>query len=287
VPPPSPPPVRHIYVGGGSSLTSVEQYDIETDTHVEITPMQSVRQYHAMAYIGNHLYAVGGTSSSQTMERLDLSDPTGNSWAYVTGPNGNRNNVAGSVLHGLFYIAGSCDTSWYWTAEVYDPSADAWTALPNMPSYHSCYHEAATLDGKFYVLGGYTSDSNRRASRYDPSTQLWTQITNMNNGHENFAASEGGGYIYVTGGWNSYMERYDPTDGALGSWTNMANTPSSIGTGGNSMLFLHGLLYSFGSGSGCCGSSVSVYDPDAASWTSKAAMSHNRYNGDSVPALEM
>ena len=135
-PPSMPPPVTTIYIlGGGTALNVVQQYDVETDSFTTLSSTTSNRQYFGAGYINGFLYAVGGRTASSTAERLDVSTP-GNAWTAITATSVSRDQTCGAALGGKFYMTGGCSPSNQQTAEVYDPSTDLWTALPNMPSYH-------------------------------------------------------------------------------------------------------------------------------------------------------
>jgi hypothetical protein len=74
-------------------------------------------------------------------------------------------------------------------AEIFDPSLNKWTAIPNT-AYKRWYPTATPLaDGRVMVTGGWQTSSHTNAGIpeiYDPSTNLWTQLTKANNPFETY-----------------------------------------------------------------------------------------------------
>ena len=53
----------------------------------------------------------------------------------------------------IYYAGGLHDgkaVAWF---DVYDPSTETWTQLPDMPRRRD-HFQAAVVDGKFYAIGG-------------------------------------------------------------------------------------------------------------------------------------
>ncbi len=74
-------------------------------------------------------------------------------------------------------------------AEIFDPSNNSWTAVPNM-SYRRWYPTATTLsDGRIMVTAGWTTGPHANAGIpeiYNPSTNTWTKLTSANNPFETY-----------------------------------------------------------------------------------------------------
>jgi hypothetical protein len=75
------------------------------------------------------------------------------------------------------------------TAEIFDPSKNAWTSVPKM-SYKRWYPTATTLsDGRVLVTAGWQTTEHTNAGIpeiYDPATNQWTTLTNANNPFETY-----------------------------------------------------------------------------------------------------
>ena len=65
-------------------------------------------------------------------------------------------------------------------AEIFDPAANTWTAVPNM-NFPRWYPTATTLsDGRIIVMAGWNTGNHDNVGIpeiYDPSTNSWTQLT--------------------------------------------------------------------------------------------------------------
>jgi hypothetical protein len=74
-------------------------------------------------------------------------------------------------------------------AEIFDSTANTWTAVPKM-AYKRWYPTATTLsDGRVLVTAGWqtTAHTNAGISEiYDPKTNSWTQLRNANNPFETY-----------------------------------------------------------------------------------------------------
>jgi Domain of unknown function (DUF1929)/Bacterial Ig domain/Glyoxal oxidase N-terminus/Kelch motif len=74
-------------------------------------------------------------------------------------------------------------------AEIFDPSTNKWTTVPNM-TYKRWYPTATTLsDGRVLVTAGWQTTSHSNAGIpeiYDPTTNAWTKLTTANNPFETY-----------------------------------------------------------------------------------------------------
>ena len=74
-------------------------------------------------------------------------------------------------------------------AEIFDPSNNTWTVVPNM-TYRRWYPTATTLsDGRVLVTAGWQTSNHSNAGIpeiYNPSTNSWTQLNSANNPFETY-----------------------------------------------------------------------------------------------------
>jgi N-acetylneuraminic acid mutarotase len=102
--------------------------------------------------------------------------------------------------------------------EVYNPSTNAWTALPPMPTPR---HGAmgVVLKGLFYVIGGNGEAINftplPTAEVYNPATNTWRTLSPTAMARIGIAGGAINGVIYATGGTSrgasgTYHEAYTP-----------------------------------------------------------------------------
>jgi hypothetical protein len=135
-------------------------------------------------------------------------------------------------------------------AEIFDPAAETWTAVPNM-QYRRWYPTATTLsDGRILVTAGWqtTAHSNAGVSEiYDPSTNGWTSLTNANNPFETYPflyLLPDGRIIHIGG--SEYPTDTDVLDLNTVSWSVV---DSNIVDGGSATMYLPGKFVKAGSAS--------------------------------------
>ena len=61
------------------------------------------------------------------------------------------------------------------TGEVYDPGADAWTALPNM-NRPRAGHGLACCEGRLLAIGGFKGTALQSIETYDPREGKWELV---------------------------------------------------------------------------------------------------------------
>lgn len=138
-----------------------------------------------------------------------------------------RSEMVAATWNGKIYVAGgmartstgvSIAAS---TFEVYDPVADVWMTLADMPQ--GLHHLAiAALDGKIYISGGFDDDFDPDVNAlyaYDVSTNRWEVRASMPDTRAAHFMVALIGRLYVVGGVgpaNTALWIYDP---ALDQWT--------------------------------------------------------------------
>lgn len=227
----------------------------------------------------------------------ELYDPCTGSWGAVT------NMVAARFLHtatllssgrvlvvgGYVVIAGSAVMAA--SAEIYDPTTNAWTAAASM-SAPRAYHAAALLgSGKVLVSGGgERSLEVASAELYDEATDTWSAAAPMPEVRAEHTASllpsgkllvvGGRGFPtspFVSAGWDTAL-LFDP-DG--GTWS-AAGVLTDRHVGHTAVVLPSGkVLVAGGTRAVYQGmrigiASTELYDPDTLTWSSSGAMSDPR-----------
>ena len=143
----------------GPSMTTVEKYDIDTDTWTAVAPLPNSRSDLAAVAHGGKIFVFGGctgTTPSVTNE-VDMYDPQTNTWttlAPMTTPRASL--VAGHSGDLIYAIGGTDGVSALNVNEVYSISGNSWSSNTPMTTARQ---EAGVHShgGRVYVVGGSTT----------------------------------------------------------------------------------------------------------------------------------
>ena len=173
----------------------------------------------------------------------------------------------------------------------YDPVADTWTPLPNIPG--AFYDAPSVYDpttNRIYVFGGIDASFNPSAvvQIYDVAGGTWVANGTPMPGARYFAGAAyygGNDKIYVIAGFDSNFTETNTTweyDPIADTWnTSRANVPIPLGGSGYSIVGQN--IYMAGTWNNASGSTVHYrYDIVADSWTSVAPVPVNIYRPDSA-----
>jgi len=135
-------------------------------------------------------------------------------------------------------------------ADIFDPTNNTWTAVPNM-AYRRWYPTATTLaDGRILVTAGWQTTNHTNAGVpeiYDVTTNRWTQLTSANNPFETYPfiyLLPDGRIIHVGG--SEYPTVTEALNLTTLTWTTI---DSRIIDGGSSAMYLPGKIMKAGSAS--------------------------------------
>ncbi|MER5757500.1 carboxypeptidase regulatory-like domain-containing protein [Streptomyces sp. NPDC002088] len=225
---------------GSGDIKSLYSYDAESGW-TQLADAADTRESPAHGFIDGKLYAVGGWGASgSTDAKLEIYDPSSNTW--TTGAS-SPTPLAGSgsaVLDGKLYVVGGCtDTCGSTSVTVYDPSNDSWSTAANYPvsiSWESC----GAIDGLLYCAGGYGGSSDLKSAYvYDPAADSWSALPDMPKtlwGSEHTTAN---GMLLISSGVSSnaltnVSYAYDP---AAGTWSSLPNAQTATYRGGGAPGF--------------------------------------------------
>lgn len=167
-----------LVMGGLKGTATVERYNPVTDTWTMANEMNKGRAHHtATVLTDGRVLVVGGYLPGNVAE---LYDPTTGVWRY-TGGRGSGfpgYHVAVRLDDGRVYVVGRHE------AGVYNPAAEAWTALSS-PAVGDRFAAALLGDGRVLVSGGY------EAPNYPPVTFYYetTVLVDVNGGQDEYANS--------------------------------------------------------------------------------------------------
>jgi N-acetylneuraminic acid mutarotase len=223
-----------IYVAGGfrgdgTTANTLEAYDVGSGSWSTLAPMPEALNHCAAVAFGGKLYIIGGSTAlgPPTAAAYEY-DPAGNDWAVRSSMARARSAAMAAVVGNRIFVAGgTLDRS---ETESYDPVADQWTSLPEMPTPRN-HLAGGTLVGRFHAVGGRPGNI-RVMEVFDPAMGAWSTRASMPTGRSGHAATVFRGCLYVFGGEGNTSrpdgifpqnEVYDPrTD----TWESLAPMPT-------------------------------------------------------------
>ena len=93
-----------------------------------------------------------------------------------------ESDAAATAPNGHIYAFGGENNTGdiYSSAEAYDPTANSWTAISEMPDARRCLAAVTAPDGDIYLIGGLDQSDSKIATayKYDPVADTYTPIAN-------------------------------------------------------------------------------------------------------------
>jgi N-acetylneuraminic acid mutarotase len=183
-----------IYVVGGATNSAaqeftdvVEAYQPLDNTWTRVAPLSAVRYALGVtAGTDGRIYAVGGIGNTAAfhLATAEVYDSAQDRWspiAALTAPRSAYGLAAGRDGR-LFAIGGvillpQADASVSETVEAYDPIADRWDGIANLPLASQGLVAQGAPDGRIYVFGGGDAQRNifDLSAAYSPATNSWVR----------------------------------------------------------------------------------------------------------------
>ncbi len=204
------------------ALASAEIYTRSTDVVTPAANAMSVPRWRdlAVTLLSGKVLVAGGVEAGSTS--ADLFDPTTNTFAPASHPM----SVARTFLRGVLMTDGRVilTSTGVTTAEIYDPVADSFTAVP-MLGDHSMGFMVRLRDGRVMIGGG--DGGITAVELFDPKTNTFKQAAPLKQGRSLLTAHTlPDGRVIVLGGASlsaggihvplAEIELYDP---AADAWT--------------------------------------------------------------------
>ena len=211
----------------GDVVSTVEEYDPETDTWQPRKSMPIAQAYFDGCVLNGKIYVAGGggVRGSGAVRTVYEFDPIADTWERKESLPSPRSHLALCSLDGYIYAMGgavNASIDELSLNEAYDPTTDSWTSRTNM---RNARYEltACSIDGKIYAIGGGLDGSAYHKSNaveaYDPLLDRWAIMTSMPTPRFWHAMGNVDGKIYVIGGTTyinadgivATVEAYDPS----------------------------------------------------------------------------
>lgn len=165
------------------------------------------------------------------------------------------------VVGGLVEAAGAFGVTA--TVESYDPTADSWSGMPDLPQARH-HGMAAVVSGRLFVIGGFS------ASGFDPTEDVWELVggtwverSPLPRPLGAAAAAALDGTVYVVGGApEGGLLAYDP---GLDSWEEL--NPPAVSREHVAAVAFEGEIWAVaGRAGGEIHDTTEIYDPDTDTW---------------------
>lgn len=135
-------------------------YDIDNDSWSQAASLPSPRNSAAVAIIDGLIYVAGGrTMDGGNIANLDRYDPVTDQWESLSAMPYAGGGLNGGVVGGQFYVFGGEELGVPGKDGVlphavrYDPAADQWQTLPDMPTPRHG-HAVVSIAGTLFTIGG-------------------------------------------------------------------------------------------------------------------------------------
>uniref|UniRef100_A0A8B9PAG9 Kelch like family member 4 n=1 Tax=Apteryx owenii TaxID=8824 RepID=A0A8B9PAG9_APTOW len=280
--------VGALYAVGGmdatKGTTTIEKYDLRTNSWVQIGTMNGRRLQFGVAVIDNKLYIVGGRDGLKTSNIVECFNPITKVWTIMPPMSTHRHGLGVAMLEGPMYAVGGHDGwSYLNTVERWDPQARQWNYVASMSTPRSTVGVAA-LNSKLYAVGGRDGSSCLKSMEcFDPHTNKWSICASMSKRRGGVGVATYNGFLYAVGGHDApasnhcsrlsdCVERYDPKTDA---WTTVA--PLSVPRDAVGICPLGDRLYAVGGYDGHTYlDTVESYDAQNNEWTEEVPVNIGR-----------
>ncbi|KAF1533969.1 Kelch-like protein 4, partial [Eudyptula albosignata] len=280
--------VGALYAVGGmdatKGTTTIEKYDLRTNTWIQIGTMNGRRLQFGVAVIDNKLYIVGGRDGLKTSNIVECFNPINKVWTIMPPMSTHRHGLGVAMLEGPMYAVGGHDGwSYLNTVERWDPQARQWNYVASMSTPRSTVGVAA-LNSKLYAVGGRDGSSCLKSMEcFDPHTNKWNICASMSKRRGGVGVATYNGFLYAVGGHDApasnhcsrlsdCVERYDPKTDA---WTTVA--PLSVPRDAVGICPLGDRLYAVGGYDGHTYlDTVESYDAQNNEWTEEVPVNIGR-----------
>jgi Malectin domain/Kelch motif/Abnormal spindle-like microcephaly-assoc'd, ASPM-SPD-2-Hydin len=224
-----------LYLAGGG--TSQQKYDPQIDSWTNVAPLPESLDHIQAVATGGRIYYIGGLNQWPAPQSAEvyIYDPATDSFSQgAPMPSGRARGAGAVAVHNgrIYYAGGLHDGIAVPWLDVYDPVANSWTPLPNMPTARDHFH-AAVIGGKLYAIGGRNVNISATTpvnEVYDITANRWsTGFAPLPTPRGGFAAAALGDEILIIGGEGAGSQTFNTVE-AYNVTTNMWRTLAPMPT---------------------------------------------------------
>ncbi|MCT7657441.1 serine/threonine-protein kinase [Mycobacterium deserti] len=186
--------------GADARVATDQVWRVVNGRWTELPRLLQPRAAAAAAVVGDRIVVTGGVDANgallNTTEVFD-----GTAWK-LGAPIPTPRRMLGAASDGklVYVVGGSNGTSDLATVETYDPAADTWAALPELPGRRSDFGVAYT-DGRLVVVGGISAGAVLKSVvSLDLATQSWNGLPDLTVARHGMALAGVGRTVYAIGG---------------------------------------------------------------------------------------
>jgi non-specific serine/threonine protein kinase len=192
------------WIPDGPNLTATisdRVFALRNGQWVDLPRLTHPRAAAAAAVVGDRLVVVGGQADGQLVPATEVFD--GDHWHDAAAMPTLREHVAAASDGKFVYVVGGRDLSPsknFGKLERYDPAADTWQKLPDMPTARGGLG-ATVVNGRLVVVGGEAPEAAFQAvEAYDISAQSWAPLTSLLSPTHGMGVVGIGKSVYIVGG---------------------------------------------------------------------------------------
>ncbi len=208
-------------IGGDPFLPNTDLYLTAEDRWEGLAPLSIPRQHVDCGIIGNKIYVVGGTTEdpgARITPTVEIYDIAGNRWTFGPPLPEARHGVQLAVVGGKLYaIGGGHEEREGRTIssafQRYDPEANAWGSLPDLP-VPILVPGIAVIGETIFVVGGLTGETGSTMASdkvcfFDVRGDRWGMATPLPKPVQFPGVAVIGDRLYVIGGCDKDFREYD------------------------------------------------------------------------------
>ena len=189
--------------GGNPKVATDQVWRIVNSQWTELPPLLQPRAAGAAAVVGERLFVTGGVDAAgKLLNTTEIFD--GNSWK-LGAPIPTPRQMLGAASDGklVYAIGGTNGTVDLGAVEAYDPAADTWTSLPEVPGRRSDFGTTVT-DGRLVVVGGVSQgEVLNSVVAFDLTTKSWNGLPDLGTARHGLAVAGVRKSVYAVGGSTS------------------------------------------------------------------------------------
>ena len=188
--------------GTNSTVATDKVWRVVNSRWTELPPLLQPRAAAAAAVVGDRIIVTGGVGADGNLvNTTEIFD--GSSWKLGAPlPTPRQMLAAASDGKVVYALGGSNGTSDLATVERYDPAADTWTGLPELPGRRSDFG-VANAEGRLVLVGGISQGQVLKSVvALDLATQSWNGLPDLGTARHGMAVAGVGKSIYSIGGAN-------------------------------------------------------------------------------------